>query len=145
MHPQLLFLLGGGLAVIIGAAVLSRRTGVAAPLLLLALGVSAAYMPTVPDIPEVLVDPDLILAGVLPPLLYASSVRIPIVDVRRNIALIAWLSVGLVIVSAVLLGLVVHALFPQIPLALCIALGAVVSPPDSVAATAVGKSEAKRA
>ncbi len=65
--------------------------------------------------------------------------RIPIVDVRRNILLIAWLSVGLVIVSAVLLGLVVHALFPQIPLALCIALGAVVGPPDSVAATAVGR------
>ena len=136
MPHELVFLVGGGLAVIITAAVLSRRTGVAAPLLLLALGVGAAYLP---NVPEVEVDPELILAGVLPPLLYASAVRMPIIDLRRNFGLIAWLSVGLVITSAVVVGLVVHALFPQVPLALGIALGAVLSPTDAVAATAIGK------
>lgn len=136
MHHELLFLVGGGLVVIIAAAVLSRRTGVAAPLLLLALGVAAAYLPSVPEIE---LDPELILAGVLPPLLYASAVRMPLVDLRRNLGLIAWLSVGLVIVSAIVVGLVVHWLFPEIPLALGIALGAVLSPTDAVAATAIGK------
>ncbi|MFC6153917.1 cation:proton antiporter [Nocardioides yefusunii] len=136
MHHELLLIVGGGLAVIITAAVLARRTGVAAPLLLLALGVGAAYLP---NVPEIEVEPELILAGVLPPLLYASAVRMPILDFRRNAGLITWLSVGLVIVSALVVGFVVHAVFPDIPLALGIALGAVLSPTDAVAATAIGK------
>lgn len=136
MHHEFLLLGGGGLAVIIAAAVLSRRTGIAAPLLLLALGVGAAYLP---DVPEIEVAPELILAGILPPLLYASAVRMPLLDFRRNVGLIAWLSVGLVVVSALVVGVVVHLLFPDIPLALGIALGAVLSPTDAVAATAIGK------
>ncbi len=122
--------------IIIAAAVLSRRTGIAAPLLLLALGVGASY---VPGMPEIHVEPELILAGVLPPLLYASAVRMPVVDFRRNFGMISWLSVGLVVTSAVIIGFVVHWVFPQIPLALGIALGAVLSPTDAVAATAIGK------
>ena len=136
MPHELFLIVGGGLAVILSAAVLSRRTGVAAPLLLLGLGIAASYVPTMP---EVEVDPELVLAGVLPPLLYASAVRMPIIDLRRNRWFISWLSVGLVITSAAIVGLVVHALFPQIPLALGVALGAVLSPTDAVAATAIGK------
>lgn len=136
MPHEFLALAIGALTVIIVAAVLSRRTGIAAPLLLLALGIGASY---VPGMPAVEVDPELILAGVLPPLLYASAVRMPIVDFRRNLGMIAWLSVGLVVTSAVLIGFVVHWVFPEIPLPLGIALGAVVSPTDAVAATAIGK------
>jgi NhaP-type Na+/H+ or K+/H+ antiporter len=110
---------GAGLGISIAAAVFARRTGVAAPLLE--------------------VDPELILAGVLPPLLYASAVQLPVLDLRRNLSLISWLSVVMVIVSSVCVGLLVHAVFPAIPLALGIALGAVVSPTDAVAATAVGR------
>ena len=131
-----MLIVGGGLAVILSAAVLSHRTGIAAPLLLLGLGIGASYLPTVP---EVEVDPELVLAGVLPPLLYASAVRMPIIDLRRNKGLISWLSVGLVITSALIVGAVVHWLFPQIPLALGVALGAVLSPTDAVAATAIGR------
>lgn len=136
MPHELFLIVGGGLAVILSAAVLSRRTGVAAPLLLLGLGIAASYVPTMPEIE---VDPELVLAGVLPPLLYASAVRMPIIDLRRNRWFISWLSVGLVITSAAIVGLVVHAIFPQIPLALGVALGAVLSPTDAVAATAIGK------
>ncbi len=75
----------------IAASVFSRRTGVAAPLLLVGLGIAASYLPSTPAIH---VEPELILAGVLPPLLYSSAVNLPVIDVRRNLALIVWLSGG---------------------------------------------------
>ncbi len=124
------------LAVVIGCSVLSRRTGIAAPLLLLVLGIGGSF---IPGVPQVLIEPEWILAGVLPPLLYSSAVRLPVMDLRRNLGMIMWLSVLLVIISAVAVGYTVHAIFPQIPVPLGVALGAVVSPTDAVAATAVGK------
>lgn len=136
MHHELLLIAGGGLAAILIASVLARRTGVASPLLLLGIGIAASY---VPAMPQVEVPPEWILAGVLPPLLYASAVRMPITDVRRNFRLIGWLSVVMVVASALVIGLVVHWWFPQVPFALAVALGAVISPTDAVAATAIGK------
>ncbi|WP_436697537.1 cation:proton antiporter [Nocardioides sp. BYT-33-1] len=136
MSHEFVVIAGAGLAISIAAAAFARRTGVAAPLLLVALGIAASL---VPGTPLLEVDPELILAGVLPPLLYASAVQLPVLDLRRNLSLIGWLSVVMVIVSSVCVGVLVHAVFPAIPLALAIALGAVVSPTDAVAATAVGR------
>lgn len=136
MHHELILIAGGGLALLVAASVLSSRTGIAPPLLLLGFGLGVSLLP---GVPEVEVSPEVILAGVLPPLLYASAVRMPINDVRRNFGLILWLSVVLVVVSALVVGVVVHWLFPQIPLPLGIALGAVLGPTDAVAATAIGK------
>lgn len=125
-----------GLTVLVLAAMFSRRTGIAAPLLLLALGIAVGITPALPNAE---LDPEIILVGVLPPLLYASSSQMPLVDLRRNIRMIVWLSVVMVIVTALAVGAVVHFVFPQIPFALAVALGAVVSPTDAVAATAIGK------
>ena len=86
-----------------------------------------------------MLEPELVLAGVLPPLLYSSAVNLPVIDVRRNLLLISWLSVVMVIGSALAIGAVVHALFPSISFALAVALGAVVAPTDAVAATAIGR------
>ena len=136
MDHQFVLIAGAGLAIMIAASVFSRRTGVAAPLLLVGLGIGASYLPSTPPIH---VEPDLILAGVLPPLLYSSAVNLPVIDVRRNLGLITWLSVVMVIVSALAIGAVVHWVFPSISFALATALGAVVSPTDAVAATAIGR------
>ena len=125
-----------GLSVLVLAAMFSRRTGIAAPLLLLALGITVGLTPALPDVE---LGPEVILVGVLPPLLYASSAQMPLVDLRRNIRMIVWLSVVMVILTALVVGTVVHLVFPQIPFALAVALGAVVSPTDAVAATAIGK------
>ncbi len=119
----------------IAASVFARRTGIAAPLLLVALGIGASYLPSTPTIH---LEPEIILAGVLPPLLYSSAVQLPVLDIRRNLSLISWLSVVMVIASALAIGGVVHALFPSISFALATALGAVVAPTDAVAATAIG-------
>lgn len=124
------------LAVVIVSTVLSRRTGVAVPLLLLVVGIAASFLPAIPDF---VLAPEWILAGVLPPLLYSSAVRFPVTDLRRNLGLISWLSVIMVVASALVIGVVVHAVFPQVPIALGVALGAVVSPTDAVAATAIGR------
>lgn len=135
MDHQFVLIAGAALAIMIAASVFSRRTGIATPLLLVALGIGASYLPPTP---EIHVEPELVLAGVLPPLLYASAVQLPVLDMRRNLSLIAWLSVVMVIVSALVIGAVVHAVFPGIPFALATALGAVVSPTDAVAASAIG-------
>jgi monovalent cation/hydrogen antiporter len=135
VEHQFVLIAGVGLAIMIAASVFSRRTGVAAPLLLVGLGIAASYLPGTPAIE---VEPELVLAGVLPPLLYSSAVNLPVIDVRRNLSLIAWLSIVLVIVSSLVIGAVVHWLFPSIPFSLAVALGAVVSPTDAVAATAIG-------
>jgi monovalent cation/hydrogen antiporter len=136
MSHQLLLVAGAALAIMIAASVFSRRTGVAAPLLLVGLGIAVSYVPASPVIRP---DPELVLTGVLPLLLYSSAVNLPVIDVRRNLGLISWLSVVMVVVQAVVIGGAVHLLFPDVSLALGIALGAVVSPTDAVAATAVGR------
>ena len=135
MDHQYLLIAGAGLAISILAVTFSRRTGVATPLLLIAPGFAASYLPGAPALH---IDPELILTGVLPPLLYAASVRLPVQDVRRNLGMITWLAMVIVVVGAVVVGLVVHALF-GVPLALAVALGAVVGPTDAVAATAIGR------
>ncbi|GAA1672243.1 sodium:proton antiporter [Kribbella yunnanensis] len=135
MDHQFLLIAGAGLAIMITASVFARRTGVAAPLLLVALGIGASYLPSTPTIH---LEPEIVLAGVLPLLLYSSAVQLPVLDIRRNLSLIAWLSVVMVIASSLAIGAVVHALFPSISFALGVALGAVVSPTDAVAATAIG-------
>ncbi len=124
------------LVAIVVAALLSRRTGIATPLVLLVVGIGVSL---IPDTPDLELEPDWILVGVLPPLLYASAVRVPVIDLRRNLRMIGWLSVTLVIASALAVGALVHLLVPAIPFAAGVALGAVVSPTDAVAATSIGK------
>jgi len=74
-----------------------------------------------------------------PPLLYAAAVNVPIIDLRRNLGPITALSVGLVIISALVIGGILHLIVPAIPFAAAVALGAVVAPTDAVAATSIGK------
>ncbi|MEB4613333.1 cation:proton antiporter [Leucobacter sp. M11] len=121
---------------IVGVAMVSGRIGIAAPLVLVVLGIGIGYLPWVPLVE---LDPEIILIGVLPPLLYSAAVNVPLVDLRRNLGPITGLSVVLVLISAVLVGLLITWILPEVPLAAGIALGAVVSPTDAVAATSIGK------
>lgn len=119
---------------IAAASVLGRRTGVAAPLLLVGAGTLVGFLPGVPAVD---VEPEWILTGVLPPLLYSAATSMPTMSFRREFKAIAGLSVTLVVVSSVLLGLF-FAWALNLSLAWGIALGAVVSPTDAVA-TAIAK------
>src|SRR3954467_11090300 len=131
---EALVLLIVALVVIAGATVLGPRLGIASPLMLVAVGVGAIFLPVFADIH---VDPEWILAGVLPPLLYSSAVSMPAMDFGLDFAAISGLSVVLVVISSVVLGLLFVAILPGIGLATGIALGAIVSPTDAVATTMV--------
>ncbi|MGI9031432.1 MAG: Na+/H+ antiporter [Ilumatobacteraceae bacterium] len=123
-------------AVVAAGSALARRFGVPAPLLLVVVGVAASYIPATP---EYRLDPDLVLVGILPPLLYAAAIRTSVLDLRRDRRAIALLSVGLVAFTCVTVGLLAYWIVPDVPLAAAFALGAVVAPPDAVAATAVAR------
>ncbi|GAA3526705.1 sodium:proton antiporter [Aeromicrobium panaciterrae] len=126
-----------GVLVVVAVSGLSPRLGIAAPLLLVAAGVALSYAPGVPTFE---VEPEIILAGVLPPLLYASAVNMPMLDFRRDLKSIGGLSVVVVAGSAVLLGLIFDRIIPDIGLAEGIALGAVLSPTDAVATSIVKRT-----
>ena len=89
------------LLVISAAATLGPRLGFAAPLLLVLVGIGASLLPFVPDVE---IDPEWILAGVLPPLLYSASVSMPAMNFRREFSAISGLSFVLVVVSSLVVG-----------------------------------------
>jgi CPA1 family monovalent cation:H+ antiporter len=124
------------LLVAVAVAVAASRLGRSTPLVLTAAGFALSYLPGVPTYP---LDPEVVLVGILPPLLYATALRTPWVDLRRKKRSIALLSVGLVLVTALAVAWVAMLLLPGLPFPVALALGAVVSPPDAVAATAVAR------
>lgn len=122
--------------IIVGASYFAGKLGVATPIVLVLLGLGLSL---IPGLPPVAPDPELILAVVLPPLLYSAAVNMPVVDFRRDLRTIGALSVVLVLVSAVGTGVLLWWLLPDLGLPAAIAVGAVISPPDAVAATSIGK------
>ena len=122
-------------ATVTAVSAVARRFELPAPLLLVVIGIGASYLPFVEPFE---LSPELVLIGLLPPLLYSAAIRTSLVDVKANRRAIAWLAVGLVIATTVLVGLVAWWLLP-IPLAAGFAFGAVVAPPDAVAATAIAR------
>lgn len=130
----LLFVLGALL--VIGSSWLAPKIGIAAPILLVFLGIGASFLPGQQTLE---IPPELILTVVLPPILYAAAVNVPMTDFRRNFGAISGLSVVLVVLSSIAIGFLLTWLLPGLPLPIGIALGAVVSPPDAVAATSIGK------
>jgi monovalent cation/hydrogen antiporter len=124
-----------GLLIAVAALVtVARRLGIAYPIFLVLGGL---VLGLVPGIPRVHVDPDLIFLIVLPPLLYIAGYFTPVRSLRANLGTISSLAVGLVIASACAAGAVAHALIPGIPWSVALALGAIVAPPDAIAATAI--------
>ena len=119
-----------GVVAVIAVTALARQAGVAAPLALMVVGVLVSMLPFAP---RIVVEPEIILAGVLPPLLYAAAVELPSMDFRRDFTTISALSVGLVLLTSVGVGLLMRLLIPDLSLPAAIALGAVLSPTDAVA------------
>jgi len=120
---------------VLAGSAAATRLGLSPPLLLTVLGVVIAFTPFIPDLE---ISADLVLVGLLPPLLYAAAIRTSLVDFRTNRRAIGLLSVGLVVFTTLGVGVVAHWLLP-IPWAAAFALGAVVAPPDAVAATAIAR------
>ncbi|MEU4601361.1 Na+/H+ antiporter [Kribbella sp. NPDC023972] len=133
------------IAVVAAGAALARRVGISAPLLLVVVGIAASYLPFVP---RVELEPEVVLVGFLPPLLYAAAIRTSLVDFSKHRRSIGLLSVGLIVFTALGVGLVAYWLLGAVaeaqgqeplPFWAAFAIGAVVAPPDAVAATAIAR------
>ncbi len=117
-----------------GLAVAARRLGIPYPILLVIGGLLLGF---VPGLPRVELAPDIVFLLFLPPILFGAGYFTSIRDFKANLRPIGLLAVGLVIVTAAAVGVVVHALVPGLDWAPAFALGAIVAPPDAVAATAI--------
>jgi len=126
-----------GLIVIAAATVVGPRLGIASPLVLVAIGVAASFLPV---FDSVRIEPEWILAGILPPLLYSTAVSMPAMNFRREFGAISGLSVLLVVASALLLGLFFMVVIPDLGFAWGVALGAIVSPTDAVATSIIKRT-----
>lgn len=122
-------------AAVVAVTALAERIRFSAPLLLMLVGIVVSF---VPFVHEPSLTTDVVLLGFLPPLLYAAAIRSSVVDFRALWRPIAYLSVGLVLVTAVGIGLLTWLILP-VPFALAFAFGAVVAPPDAVAATTIAR------
>jgi len=113
---------------------LSRRVGWSAPVALVAVGAVVSF---IPNVPRVELQPELVLFGLLPPLLFAAAIRTSFIDIRARRDGILLLSVGLVAFTVVAVGFTVWLVVPAVSLAAAFAFGAVVAPTDAVAVGAI--------
>jgi CPA1 family monovalent cation:H+ antiporter len=134
-HTGELFL---GLMVAIAVlSLIARWLGQPYPILLVVGGLAIGL---VPGLPDVRLNPDLVLLLFLPPLLYAAAFFASLRDLRNALRPIVLLAVGLVIATTCAVAVVAHALIPGLPWAAAFVLGAVVAPTDPTAATEIAHS-----
>ena len=114
-------------------SVASRRLGVASPIVLLVAGAALAFAP---GAPRLVLDPELVLLVLLPPLLYSSGVGMSWRGFRTNLRPILLLAIGCVLFTAAAVAAVAHYAIGT-SWAVGFVLGAIVSPPDAVAPMSV--------
>jgi CPA1 family monovalent cation:H+ antiporter len=122
------------LVAVVVITTLAPALRVPAPILLVVGGLLLAIIPQVPD---VVLAPDLAFVLFLPPLLYSAAFDTSVRDLRAHLRPILSLAIGLVLATTGAVAVVVHSLLPELGWPLAFALGAIVSPPDAVAAVAV--------
>jgi CPA1 family monovalent cation:H+ antiporter len=116
-----------------GLALLARKLQIAYPILFVIGGLVLGF---VPKLPVLHLDPELIFVLFLPPLLYPSAVFTPWREFQANLGPILMLAIGLVLLTTVVVAWFAHR-FVGFPLAAGFVLGAIISPPDAIAAAAV--------
>ncbi len=121
-------------AVVIALTAFGRRLPVPPPVLQVVAGLLVGLVPGV-VVPEL--EPDVVFFVFLPPILWAAAFFTSFREFKANIRPISYLAVGLVLATSVAVALVARALLPGLPWAVAVALGAIVSPPDAVAAAAI--------
>jgi Na+/H+ antiporter len=127
------------IALLLSVAVLgsaAKALDVPYPIVLVLGGLVLGF---VPGLPDVRLEPQLVLVIFLPPLLYGAAFFANLRDLRADLRVIALLAIVLVLVTAAAVGAVAHAIIPGMPWAAAFALGAIVAPTDPVAATTVAR------
>ena len=124
------------LAVVGAVTLLAARIGIPYPILMVVAGLGLGL---VPGLPRVELDSELVLALFLPPILFSAAFFLSPRELWRNVRPITLLAVGLVLATTVAVAAVVMAFAPQLGWPVAIALGAIVSPPDAIAATSIAR------
>jgi CPA1 family monovalent cation:H+ antiporter len=120
--------------VVVAVTAIARRLPVPPPILQVLAGFALGLIPGV-SIPEI--DADLVFFVFLPPVLWAAAFFTSLRDFSANRRPIALLAIGLVLATSAAVAIAARMLFPAMPWAVAVALGAIVSPPDAVAASAI--------
>ncbi|MDB6148242.1 MAG: Na+/H+ antiporter [Spartobacteria bacterium] len=121
-------------ALVATLVVIARRVDLPYPVLLVLGGLGLSF---IPRLPQITLNPEIVFFFFLPALIYPAALFTSWRDFRRNLRPILFLSIGLVLTTTVTVAWVAHAIVPDFPWAAAFALGAIVSPPDVIAATAV--------
>ena len=124
------------LCAVVALEALAQRAALPSPFLLLPAGILLGF---VPGFPRITLDPDLVLYVFLPPLVYAGAALGSWVEFRKNLRPITLLSVGCVLFTTALVAMAAHWLIPGFGWPAAFVLGAVVSPPDEVAAISIAR------
>ncbi len=133
MQISLIFVLL--LSFVFGLGLIAHRMAIPYPILFVLGGLVIGFIPILPS--QLALDPDLIFFLFLPPLLYIQAVYTSWRDFRFHLRPILLLAIGLVIATTVTVAFVAHWLIPGFPLAAGFVLGAIISPPDAIAASAI--------
>src|SRR4051812_42951943 len=136
MHEVEIVLISLLVAVAVLAAA-ARALGIPYPIVLVIGGLALGFVPT--GLPDVQLDPDLVLVIFLPPLLYSAAFFANLRDIRADLRVITLLAVGLVLMTTAVVGVVAHAVVGGLPWAAAFTLGAIVAPTDPVAATTIAR------
>jgi CPA1 family monovalent cation:H+ antiporter len=121
-------------AAVAALAALAHKISLPYPIVLVISGLGLSF---VPRLPEVRLNPDIVFYFILPALLYPAALFTSWRDFRRNLRPILMAAIGLVLVTMVAIAWIAHMILPGLPWPAAFALGAIVSPPDAVAATAI--------
>ena len=126
----------GVLLAVAALFVASALSEIPYPILFVLGGLTLGF---VPGVPNVQLNPDLVLVIVLPPLLYSAAFFSSLRDLRANVRQISFLSIGLVLATTFAIAAVAHAWIDDLSWEAAIVLGAIVSPTDAIAATSIGQ------
>jgi monovalent cation/hydrogen antiporter len=119
---------------VLGAA--ARAVNIPYPIVLVVGGLAMGFLPGLPDVE---LEPELVLVIFLPPLLYSAAFFANLHELRRNLRPISTLAIGLVVATMCVVAVVAHTLIDGLPWGAAFALGAIVAPTDPVAATTVAR------
>jgi CPA1 family monovalent cation:H+ antiporter len=121
-------------ALVVAVTALARRLPIPTPILQVAAGLLVGMVPGV-ALPEL--EPELVFFVFLPPVLWGAAFFTSLREFKANLRPIGLLAIGLVLATSAAVAVAARALLPGLPWSVAIALGAIVSPPDAVAAAAI--------
>ncbi|HXX76546.1 MAG TPA: Na+/H+ antiporter [Nitrospiraceae bacterium] len=124
------------LAVVLALTTIAQKVMIPYPILLV---IGGLILGIIPGLPTLALSPDLVFLVFLPPILWAAAYFTSWREFRDNLRPISLLAVGLVLVTTAAVAAVAHAMLPGIGWAEAVALGAIISPPDAVSATTIGR------